>query len=282
MLCVIAGILKQELMGDELGNIVSFLPNIPLIFGIPILLILLAAICLSEAFWMYINSFFLAGKILELRGERNGFTQISIENYIKYLKFEAVRFFTVCLNWMNSKILAAQIILIVLTIIMLALAVISNIGVLKIMDAIMFLLAAAAFGLLYFILAAYCGMRLYVATPVRILESKSSKDSMKITWEKMGGHPLNVFFTLILLMLALFAVWFVEFILETLSQLPMQIGMAFTPLLILALPFYVIVLIMLRSMMGNVTVFTTLLAILNFYGKLKETGKKEVKIKAKK
>jgi len=283
-LCVIAGILKQELMGDELGDIVSVLPNIPLILGIPILLVLFVAICLSEAFWLYINNFFLAGKILELRGKRNEFTQISIENYVKYLKFEFVRFFTVCLNWMDSRILAAQVILFALTIIMLVLAVTSNIGVLKIAEAIMFLLVAIVFGLFYLMLVVYCGMRLYVATPVRILESKGSKDSMKITWEKMGGYTLNAFFTLILLMLALFAVWFVEFVLESLSQLPMQIGMAFTPLLILALPLYVLVVIMLRSMMGNVTVFTTLLAVLNFYGKMKEQPetKKEVKPRAKK
>jgi len=280
--CIILGIFKKELMGDGLGDIVSVLPNIPPIFGAPILLILLAAICLSEAFWLYINNFFLAGKILEFKGKRNEFTQISIENYVKYLKFECVRLFTACLNWMNSKILAAQVILLALTIIMLALAVISNMRVLRVMEALIFLLAAAAFGLLYFILTAYCGMRLYIATPVRILESKSSKESMKITWERMGGHTLNAFLTLILLMLALFAVWFVGFILETLFQLPMQIGMFFTPLLVLALPLYALAVIMLRSMMGNATLFTTLLTVLNFYGKTRETSKKEAKPVTKK
>jgi hypothetical protein len=281
VLCVILGIFKQELLGEELGNLVSILPDISLLFGAPILVILFGLVCITESFWMYINSFFLTGKMLELRGKCNEFTQISIDNYIKYLKFEFVKFFTVCLNWMNSKILAAQAILLALTIIMLILAVTSNIGMLKIVEAIIFLLLAIAFGMLYFILAAYCGMRLYVATPVRILESKSSKNSMKITWEKMGGHTLNAFFTFILLMLAIFAVWFVSFILETLSQLPMQIGVFFTPLLIIALPFYVLVVIMLRSMMGNVALFTTLLTTLNFYGKLNETGKKNVKPNAK-
>jgi len=280
--CIIIGIFKQELMGEELGSLVSVLPSISLIFGAPILLILFVAICLSEGFWLYINNFFLVGKILELRGKKNEFTQISIENYVKYMKFEFVRLFTVCFNWMNSKILIAQVILLALTIIMLALAVISNISMLRIVETIIFLLLAIAFCMLYFILVVYCGMRLYVATPIRILESKSSKNSMKITWERMGGHTLNAFFTLILLMLALFAVWFVEFILETLSQLPMQIGVFFTPLLILALPFYALVVIMLRSMMGNVITFTTLLTLLNFYGKLKETGKKKAKPSAKK
>jgi hypothetical protein len=282
VLCVVMGIFKQELLGEELGNLVSILPNVPLIFGAPILLILFMIICLTEAFWLYINNFFLAGRILELKGKRNEFTQISIMNYVKYLKFEFVKFFTVCLNWMNSKILTAQAILLALTIIMLILAVTSNIGMLKIMETMVFLFLAIAFGMLYFILAAYCGMRLYVATPVRILESKSSKNSMKITWEKMGGHTLNAFFTFILLMLAIFAVWFVSFILETLSQLPMQIGVIFTPLLIIALPFYVLVVIMLRSIMGNVTLFTTLLTMLNFYEKLKEPEKKTTKLITKK
>jgi len=282
VVCVIIGILRQEFIGDELDFLASVLPNISLFVGAPILLILIAALCLSEAFWIYINNFFLAGKILELGGEKNEFTEISIENYVKYLKFEFVRLFTVCLNWVDSKILIAQVILLALTLIMLALAIISNIGVLRVVEALMFLLAAAAFGLLYFILTAYCGMRLYIATPVRIIESKSSKDSMKITWGRMEGHTLNAFFTLILLISALFAMGVVEFILETLSQLPMQIGMAFTQLLVLALPLYAIVIIMLRSMMGNATVFTTLLTVLNFYGKTRGTDKKEIKFRTKK
>jgi len=257
----------------------SVLPNLPISISIVLIIIFSIIGFFAMLFWTYIQSLFLMGKILEAKGMKNDFTEITFEGYVRYIKLIVANMFTSLFNWLNKKILAVQIILAILTIILLVIAAGQFLNLLTNENA-SYVERVAALGtasialipmLLYFIIMCYNGLRLIVTLPVRVLETKGTVDAIKKTWDHTRGYAVAALITMVLLGIVIFVISMVGSIIETIFQLPVNLGL----LIVVSIPVYVFVAFLVGGLTGNITLFNTILAQIAFYQKIIDAEKAE-------
>ncbi|MEM2974184.1 MAG: hypothetical protein QW112_00960 [Candidatus Micrarchaeia archaeon] len=245
-------------------------PSVHPAAAVALIVISLAIIILASLFWEYVRGIFLLGKALEYRGKKNEFAKVSFDGYVKYLKLIIVYLFTVLFNWINKKVLAVQIALIVLCAIMMAImfamfAAWSSAGA---MAALAFLLLVA---LIYTATTIYNSFRMYVIIPVRILEAKGAKDAVTKAWNHMRGYALAAFILIIILTITIFAISLVEGVIDSVFRVPISKG--FLP--VVSVPIYVFVILLVSAFTTTVCLFIPMFAMLAFYDKVVAAEKAE-------
>jgi membrane-anchored glycerophosphoryl diester phosphodiesterase (GDPDase) len=117
----------------------------------------------------------------------------------------------------------------------------------------------------------YNGLRLIVTLPVRVLETKGTVDAIKKTWDHTRGYAVAALITMVLLGIVIFVISMVGSIIETIFQLPVNLGL----LIVASIPVYVFVAFLVGGLTGNIAIFNTILAQIAFYQKIIDAEKAE-------
>lgn len=139
----------------------------------------------------YLSSLHLYSKALEKYGEKTKYTEISLPGIIDMVVFNIVSNVTYFFNWVDKRILIAQVALTIIGIVFIAAAFVGY-------SSQNILLAIAAGGIALLVLIAYGAVIIYNSlryvfdTAVRVVEADGARDAMVKAWPKTQGRVLEV------------------------------------------------------------------------------------------
>jgi len=147
----------------------------------------------------FFSTFYICDKVLNHLGVKTkNWSAINGHNIIEYVKYWIVDIVITMFNWVDKKILIAQIIayvvavisLVFLTVVGFSPALSSTFG----SAAFMILVALAVIAVVVaLILLIYNSIRFFVALPVRLSEAEGTVDAFKRSWELTRGRAFNIF-----------------------------------------------------------------------------------------
>jgi len=188
--------------------------------SLPAAIILIIAFIIFAISSSYLSTFYTISKIGKIFGKKSVFEKFSMASMIEAVKFWIVSFFAPLFNWIDKRIFAIQITLIILAILsLLAWILIPSLvpdDIAHIISIIFPILLIVLF-FIYLAICLYNAIRFFPALILRIFKSKKATEALTECWEMTKGNALPIFASLIVIAIA---AWIISVILQ---QLPTSI-----------------------------------------------------------